>query len=194
MKKNKIKLLSNTDIVTLALYLAGGDKNYVDMEDIAMAANKIAPGRFSWRKYPEQINLKLVEIRLCEGRNPEKGAYIVGSIKNGWILSEKGLEFVMNHIETSKKEDFARAPMNKKEKTYYHSEIERMLSSAAYIKFKNGNPESVTGFEADAFFRLDEYTTGSARKEKLTRIKNTFGNNPDLHDAIKIISGKVRKL
>jgi len=192
--KNKKETLSNTEIAVLALFLAGGDKNYVDTEDVAMEANKIAPGRFAWRKYPEQINLRLIEIRLCEGKSPKKGGYIIGSMKQGWILSEKGLEFVMDHIKRVEKEDFSRTPMSKKEKAYYHGEIERMLTSTAYNKIRTGKPDTITAPEADAFFRLDEYTTGLARKEKMTRIINTFGNHTDLGHAIKILSKKVRKL
>jgi len=40
---------ANREIVTLAVYLLGGDAHWVDTEDIAKKANELAPGRFTWR-------------------------------------------------------------------------------------------------------------------------------------------------
>lgn len=71
--------LSNYQIVVIAAYLVGGDARRVDTEDIAVKANEIAPRRFSWRKYPEQINIDTVRKRLWDACKPDKGAYILGS-------------------------------------------------------------------------------------------------------------------
>jgi hypothetical protein len=56
MKKtlNQSKALANHEIVTLAVYLLGGEAQRVDTEDIAIRANELAPGRFTWRKYRDQ--------------------------------------------------------------------------------------------------------------------------------------------
>ena len=40
------------------MYLLGGETRRVDTEDIAVKANELAPGRFAWKKYPDQINLE----------------------------------------------------------------------------------------------------------------------------------------
>jgi hypothetical protein len=48
-KTREQKGLSNHEIVTLAVYLLGGDTQHVDTEDIAVKANEIAPRRFTWR-------------------------------------------------------------------------------------------------------------------------------------------------
>jgi hypothetical protein len=194
MSTNKNTKLSNSAIVTLALYLLGGESKYIDAEDIAMKANELAPGRFAWRKYPEQINLRYVEIRLCEARNPQKGALILGSMKKGWILSENGLSFAKDNLKHLHSTNLSRPPMSKKEMTLQHHEKERMLSSKALIKFNANEVESVTVQEAEAFFRVDDYVTGIARKEKLTRIINTFGDDPELGQAVKILAEKVRKI
>ena len=131
---NSNDTFSNNEIIIIAVYLLDGYKKYVDMEDIAIKVNEIAPGRFAWRKYPDQINLKKVEIRLCESRNIEKGGYILGSIKKGWMLSEKGLQYAKEHVKEVINSDLSRAPMNKKEMILQHREKERMLSSIAYEK------------------------------------------------------------
>ena len=131
---NNNNTFSNNEIIIIAVYLLDGHKKYVDMEDIAIKVNEIAPGRFAWRKYPEQINLKKVEIRLCESRNIEKGGYILGTIKKGWMLSEKGLQYAKEHVKELKNTDLSRSPMNKKEMLLYRREKEHMLASIAYEK------------------------------------------------------------
>jgi hypothetical protein len=60
--------LSNHEIVTLAVYLLGGDTQYLDTEDIAVKANEIAPGRFTWRKYSDQINIENVRAFLSDAK------------------------------------------------------------------------------------------------------------------------------
>jgi hypothetical protein len=191
---NNNNTFSNNDIIIIAVYLLDGHKKYVDMEDIAIKANEIAPGRFAWRKYPEQINLKKIEIRLCESRNIEKGGYILGTIKKGWMLSEKGLQYAKERIKELKNIDLSRAPMNKREMILHHREKERMLASMAYEKVISNESDHITPKEAEDFFRVDDYVTGAARREKLARIKNTFGDDLELSHAIKILSEKVRKL
>ena len=188
------KLFSNNEIVTIAVYLLDGHNKFIDMEDIAMKVNEIAPGRFAWRKYPDQINLKKVEVRLCDSRNLKKGGYILGSIKKGWMLSEEGLQFAKNNVNKLKNTDLSRTPMNKREMILYHREKERMIASKAFEKLISKEIESITFKEAEDFFRIDDYVTGEARKEKLARILNTFGNDPELSHAVKFLAEKVRKL
>jgi hypothetical protein len=48
--KSKAKRPSNHAIVTLAVYLLGGETQRIDTEDIAVKANEIAPGCFAWRR------------------------------------------------------------------------------------------------------------------------------------------------
>lgn len=185
--------LSNTEIITLAVYLLGGDSKYIDTEDIAIKANELAPGRFSWRKYPEQINIHNIGKRLCDARKPEKGGYITGSFKQGWILSENGLDFSKKKAKHIQDIDMASSILNTKEMLWQEREKARMLVSIAFAKMNKLNGKAVTVQEAEAFFRVDDYVTGKARERKLDRIIKIFGNDPDLGQAIKILAKKVRK-
>jgi hypothetical protein len=63
--------LSNHEIVTLAVYLLGGGTHHIDTEDIAIRANALAPGRFTWRKYPGQINIENVRTFLSDAKKPK---------------------------------------------------------------------------------------------------------------------------
>ena len=49
-----------------------------------------------------------------------------------------------------------------------------MLSSEAFAKFSNGGSDEIATQEADSFFRLDVYVTGSAREDKIVRALNAF--------------------
>ena len=73
MRTPKAISLANHEIVTLAVYLLGGDTQRVDTEDVAVKANALAGGRFTWRKYPDQINIDAVRKRLWDAAKPEKG-------------------------------------------------------------------------------------------------------------------------
>ena len=182
---------SNKEIGVLSVYLLGGESKHIDTEDIAVKANELAPGRFLWRKYKNQINMEVVRKRLSDAKTDGD---LLGSYSKGWILSEKGLQYAKEHIKELKSSDLSRAPMNKKEMILYHREKERMLASIAYEKVISNESDYITAKEAEDFFRVDDYVTGAARREKLARISNTFGDDPELSLAIKILSEKVRKL
>ncbi|RYD85439.1 MAG: hypothetical protein EOP84_02470, partial [Verrucomicrobiaceae bacterium] len=81
------------ELVALAAYLAGADRKTVDTEDIAVKANEIAPGRFSWRKYKDQIDLDLIYKHLWDLTKEDKGAMVTGSKKAGWLLTPAGAAF-----------------------------------------------------------------------------------------------------
>ena len=75
IKKNKDKTsekdkgkLSNIEIVTFAVYLLGGETGPVDTEDIAIKASELAPGKFTWKKYREQVNIDNIRKRLSDAQ------------------------------------------------------------------------------------------------------------------------------
>jgi len=190
---NKDISLSNHQIVTLAVYLVGGDSQHVDTEDVAVKANKLAPGRFTWRKYPKQINIKNVGAFLTDAKKQKNGSYLVGSEKKGWLLSESGLKFAKQHLITIANTDLSRQNIDPKEKKWRQSEKARLLASEAFAKLQIGSIETVTKREAEAFFRLDDYVTGEARLNKVLRIKNIFGKDPDLCQAVIQLALKIDK-
>jgi len=185
--------MSNIEIVTLAVYLLGGASKSVDTEDIAVKVNELAPGRFTWRKYPEQINIDNVRKRLSDAKDPKKGGYLVGSFKHGWQLSIEGLKFCKKRVKSLEGVDLSRPPLDEKEIAWRRHEKNRMIATPAFEKLGAKNEGVVTPQEAEAFFRIDDYVTGKSRENKLTRIVNAFGDDPDLGQAIKILAKKVRK-
>jgi len=191
-RREDSKALSNIEIVTLAVYLTGGTSSYVDTEDVAVKANEIAPGRFSWRKYQEQINIASIEKRLYDAKI--KAGYIFGTIKQGWILSENGLGVAKEKYKELKTVDVSRAPVNRREQVWKHREKERMQTSVAFEKYIAGKREEISVQEAEAFFRVNDYVTGIARKERLARVQNAFGKDSMLGKIVNDLINIVRKI
>ena len=186
------KSLSNYQIVTIAVYLLGGDSRYVDTEDVAVKANELAPGRFTWRKYPDQINIHNVGAFLSDAKKPKNGNYLVGSEKKGWLLTENGHRFVRKLIKDLKDFDLSRSPISAEERRWRRLEKDRMLASPAFGKLNSMGENAITAQDAEAFFRVDDYVIGEARKRKVNRALNTFANDPDLSQAVKVLAKKVR--
>lgn len=193
MKAKTFKELANHEIVTLAVYLLGGDSQRHDTEDIAKKADQLAPGRFTWRKYPDQINIDTVRKRLWDSTKPDKGGFLHGTEKDGWMLTDSGLNFAKSHAQSLEQMDLSRRAMNSKERNLIRRERERMISSDAFAKFSLNRTESISSQEAESFFRVDAYVTGEARLEKILRAKNRFGEDPELGPLIKLLEAKLSK-
>ena len=187
------RTLANHEVVVLATYLAGGRTSYTDTEDIAVKANEIAPGRFTWRKYKEQINIETVRKRLWDATKPEKGGYLVGSERDGWLLTQTGFKFCKKHLRLLKVGDGTTSTRrSQREQTWISRERARMLAEAAYQKFATGQTKSITPVEAERFFRVDDYVVGTARKTKIERSIAAFAADPLLGEATKRVAELVR--
>jgi len=180
------KKFSSHEIVTLAVYLLGGETRRVDTEDVAIKANEIAPGRFTWRKYYDQINLELIRVYLSDAKKAGKGGYLRGSGKAGWILTEKGTEFAKRHVE-----DLNGAVLSN-ERHRRHKERTRLLTSAAFQKFMTEGPNAVSRRDIEVFFRIDDYVVGEARERKVARIVKAFGNDPELGRVVRELASRIR--
>ena len=120
----------------------GRRTSYTDTEDIAIKANEIAPGRFTWRKYKEQINIETVRKRLWDATKAEKGGYLVGSERDGWLLTQTGLKFCKKHLRLLKVSDGSSTRRSQREQTWISRERVRMLAEPAYQKFATGQMKS----------------------------------------------------
>jgi hypothetical protein len=193
MKTPKAISVANHEIVTLAVYLLGGDTQRVDTEDVAVKANELAHGRFTWRKYPDQINIDAVRKRLWDAVKPEKGGYLQGTEREGWVLTPAGFRFAKTNrtiLQTAKLE---RKPQSSKERNWQRRERERMLASDAFAKFIAGRQDAISAHEAESFFRVDAYVTGGPREEKILRTKNAFGDDPEVGPLIKLLESMITK-
>jgi hypothetical protein len=186
--KKSVTDLSNSEIVVIAAFRAGAAGLHADTEDIAVKANEIGPGRFTWKKYPEQINIDTVRKRLWDAR---KRGHLVGSERDGWLLTETGTTFARQYRRSLGAEKTTRLSLN--ERKWRRMEKVRLLTTAAHLKFRSGEMSSITAREAQGFFRIDAYVSKSAIENKILRILNAFSDDHEIGPTVKYVASLVRR-
>ena len=180
--------LTRPEAVALALYELGGAEEPFDTEDIAIRVAEIAPGMFSWQKYEDRIDKELVRVALSDARL--KKGFVVGSHnKGGWLLTPEGLNFARNNRRRLSGRPAQRR--RGKDEQQFERERARLLTSPAYEHIQNGH--EVTADEADAFFRLNLYVRGQARRRKIARVENQFGDDSELGKAVEVLAVRARE-
>src|SRR4051812_44145605 len=81
--------MSNTDIVLVILGDLGGQHRFVDIEDVAEAAWRAVPARFSWPRHQEYPDLDAVDVTLRAAKKNYR--LVTGSKKQGWMLTPDGI-------------------------------------------------------------------------------------------------------
>lgn len=173
--------ISQRDVVVWAVYVLGGDQRRLDTEDVAVKAHELAPGRFSWRKYPEQINLELVRVFLSDAKSAEHGGFIAGSGRTGWSLTVEGLKWA-TALQTkipslALDRDRAESRLASVDASRHKRERERLGSAPAWIRWQSGDVH-ITRAEARALFRVDSYSDQSQLDEKVARLRGIFADDP----------------
>lgn len=187
-KKILTKFITKADLAVLAVYLLGGDQRSVDTEDIAVKCNELAPGQFNWKKYTDQINLKLVYTCLSDAKKPRCGQLLLGSGRKGWRLSPQGLEWVTSHRKHLLNQHGIELNTNLAsagsiDTVRREREKNRLKSSAAWKNWKNGEQLSIDG--AKKIFRIDEYATEEMLKNKIVRLRSLFEEDKEIGPFIR---------
>ncbi len=142
-----------------------------------MKTNELSPGRFSWRKYPEQINLELVRVRLSEAKSEAHGALIRGSTPRGWTLTARGLEWATKvAADPSVLEPDsagARERGGSVDAQRVDRERARITACAAWAKWPHQSNEISLG-DAQEVFRIDSYATTELQTTKIDRLRKFF--------------------
>jgi hypothetical protein len=179
----------NHEIVTAAVFLLGGAIAPVDTEDVAVKANQLAPGRFAWKRYPEQINIEAVRKRLWDAR---RLARVNGSDRTGWTLTEGGVRLAKS-LATRLKGVPSKHRLTLKERRWRAAERRRLLASEAFQRWRDEGASAVGIQEAEAFFRLDEYVPHEMRERKISRVLDAFSDHPVLGRSVIQIARIVRR-
>jgi hypothetical protein len=193
-KKGKsASLLSNHEIVVIAAFLAGAQSASADTEDIAVKASDLAPGRFTWRIYKDQINIDAVRKRLWDATKIEKGAYLIGSERTGWRLTKAGFDFARKHTRQSVLAQPKRTRSSQVERSAQTRELKRMMAADVFTKIQNEGASAATKSDAERFFRIDDYVTGKARAAKIERFRIMALGKKGLLDVIDILAALVKE-
>jgi hypothetical protein len=185
--------ISQIELVTLAVYLLGGATDAIDTEDVAVKANELAPGRFAWRKYPEQINLELIRVYLSAAKS--RGNYVSGSGRTGWTLTPGGLTWAESAAASSLNGDMTRRREERQagsiDESRWRRERARLTRTTAWSKWITKSGESITAREAAEVFRIDSYAIGRTRDLKVARLHEMFRDDPDVSDFIAAASAII---
>jgi hypothetical protein len=196
-EKRLTKDPSQMEVVTLAVHLLGGAQRAIDTEDVAVQAHRLAPGRFAWKKYPEQINLELIRVYLSDAKM--KGKLVLGSGRTGWRLTQKGLKWAeqaareTGPVDTSRSRAALRSGSVDEQR--WRRERSRVVSSGAWTEWQTGNRDISTA-EAKEVFRIDSYARGDLREAKITRLRSLFTEDgeiaPFLDHLIKVLNREAK--
>lgn len=180
--------VSNVEIVTYAVFSLGGASKVVDTEDVAIEAHTLAPTRFAWSKYPEQVNLELVRVFLSDAKKRSHG-WLSGSGKDGWSLTPKGLKWAMeNESRIRGAGSVARARRDRRsaspDERRWRREEQRLRSLPAAQAWL-AERRSPTQAQAMEIFRIDSYVNAQMRDLKVTRLLEMFSQDRELLDFVK---------
>ena len=195
MNKTLTKSVSQSEIVTFAVYLLGGLNKFVDTEDVAVKAFEIAPERFSWKKYPDQINLELVRVSLSDAKKPEKGEHLFGSGRRGWSLTVNGRDWISANPDLLERDLAFRESVPRAgsvDVIRASRESKRVRSTGAWEQWEI-NKHSVTAAQAKEVFRIDSYTKPEMLDLKLHRLLKLLGDEAILSEFLKEMSRLVRE-
>ncbi len=190
-KFQSIGELSNIEVVVLATYVLGGDQTPIDTEDVAMKANELAPGRFTWRKYPDQIDLEPVRKRLSDALSLEHGKLLAGGVVKGWHLTPAGVAWASQNVHRVATGSAGRERVNRTLERRRRNEQVRIRSLPAWVKFTAG--ENVSLREAEAAFRVSEYVRGSRREQLVNRNRTLFAEDDELGPFVEAMAEIVTK-
>jgi len=158
----KDRKYSNSDIAVMAVYKWSGALRYVHLEDIAISAAELSPRRFSWKKYPDQINLEAVRLALKNELSAPEGR-VTGGIRDGWMLTPIGLTWCLRNAEVGD----AQALLDS-----IHKEADRAKKTAAFTKTIENREKEVSKTEVEAILRINEYSAARNRRERATALAN----------------------
>lgn len=181
--------LSNPEILTLAVYLRGGTAVPVDLEDAAIEAFSLAPKKFSWRKYEDQIDLRIVQYALQDAAKPNM-KLLKGDSKHGYMLTQLGLEWAEKFDE---KKQISTTSRKLSPSDLIQKEQTRLRSTRAFKKFQNGEKEKITIMDFREFTRVNDYFPEHIRKQRYVRIDNAVKDDLDLKNVWRLIKTKFEE-
>ena len=178
--------LSNPEIVTLAVYNLGGSINPIDLEDVAIEAFSLAPKRFSWKKYQDRIDLRIVLYSVQDAIKSEVG-YLKGSTKFGYMLTEAGSQWIKKthdqDVFTKSSRRFSQSDLVDKEKT-------RLQRTKAYEKFVEGNHNQINRMDFREFTRVNDNFPRQLRDQRYAKIQNVADQDETLGKVWKFLKKK----
>lgn len=179
--------ITNDQVALAALLVLGGDRAPVDTENVAIEADRLAPGRFRWRKFKEHIDLGLVRNGLQDAR---KKRLVDGGAHRGWVLTPAGMQQAST-LMSDLVDPATRERVATEQRQWEARERTRLLAEPAFRVAVQEGGAAVTKRDAARLFRLDEYTSPERRSERLRRFALSFTDDPELG---RVVGELIRRL
>lgn len=180
-------VIRNDQITLVALLTLGGNQSVVDTEDIAIESDKLAPGRFRWRKFKDHIDLGLVRNGLQDAR--KKGLTAGGALR-GWALTESGIEEARSLLPQVS-DPSTRERLAKDQKQWETRERTRLLSEPSFRQALESGVDSLTKRDILRLFRLDEYASKERTTDRTRRFSGSFIDDPAMK---RTLNDLIRRL
>lgn len=175
---------TSPQVAAIALYELGGASMVVDTEDVAVRAHSIAPGRFSWRKYPDMINLELVRVALSDARKRESGSLVSGTGRSGWSLTPSGQRWCEKSARLLRNSDLSTSRTDRTagsiDERRWQRERARVLTSPAWADWQVEGRTTISRNSALDLFRIDRYVIGRGRELKVNRLREMFKDDDEI--------------
>lgn len=183
MRRRSPDAVLKPHVVALALADLGGAERWVDTEDIAVRARELAPEAFSWRKYPEQIDLDGVRVALHDAAKERYGHLVEGSVRSGWSLTPAGAQWVKRKGASVRRTLVRTAGPGRRDEWRAETrkralERGRIRRLAAWRLWEAGR--SVEPRQAEAVFRVDSETPRRDVHLKVQRMVELLGEDPSV--------------
>jgi hypothetical protein len=102
------KDLSNRHVILLALLLQGGATGYVDIEDVAAEAYRIAPTRFRWTRY-DYPSLETARVAFKHWKDRKDEEPRVTEHRKTYVLTGLGVQDAISTAKSVFQRDFSSA-------------------------------------------------------------------------------------
>lgn len=179
--------MNNPQIATLSLALLWDGAHhqpfqYTDREDIAIRANELAPGRFAWRKYPQNIEIEIVGKALRDAKKEKNGSLVIGDNEKGWILSPAGAQWALTEdVEANSNTMDALRACRRAISALLDRERGR-LRAIEVLQCGEEGVRTVTQASLYEFAYINEYFDARARWRRFCIVESAIGAQTTLTD------------
>ncbi len=188
-KKNKKSLEIkqwHSLLITLFNRAKSKDTPLHHVEDIAIDSKKSFPNFFSWSKHKDYIDLRQV-MRTMDKLKDD--GFINGANTELWSLTKKGFDFASQLSQFELSTDSKKMRQNS---DFYSHEINRIIQSPCYIKYKKEDLNLIENPELKYLFRIDSYNSSvnSVTRNK-ERLYIAISGNSDAKKFLDVMWGML---
>lgn len=181
LDKIKFSNLYKWEIVLISLYQLGGTKSKVHTEEIAFKAFRIKSEEFSWtmKKFSKYPDLEPTRKALFKLRTEKKviGAYATELNKDGWILTEAGVE------ECLKRKEFLEIKKNKSNPQQFDKSKVISIKRSDYFKSFINNKDDLSHYD---IYHVADFL--KIRADNIPNLREVFFKTKTL---AKIVDNKI---